>query len=212
MSYGRAENQGNVVRDNQLIREALVAVREVDDAAVPETGFPDAVLHDVVVTVGVDAEVALPFQAPCDDVGEHPVSVRETGDAVDYMVRQRIVHPTAALDHVVSWFRRRHEGEIGNDTSIVFNDESPTHSDIFPDGVRRRIPVRPLVGVPALTHDAPCRIQHGQDGGDVGRRRRTDISIQAGHGALSVPIANIPYFNEMLSHIKATSNLLDYSL
>ena len=57
----------NKVSNHLLIRQSLIAVGQKDDAAILESVFQDIVLHDVIVAVRVNADVALPVEAKLHD-------------------------------------------------------------------------------------------------------------------------------------------------
>ena len=65
----------------------------------------DVVLHDTVVAVGVDADVAVFGKRIFHDVPENMVGVREAGDAVDDMVGLLVVEPLSLVYLLVSRFR-----------------------------------------------------------------------------------------------------------
>ena len=100
-----------------MVRKAFVAGGEVDDAAVGEAVGEDAVLHDTVVAVGVDLDVAVLVvcETPVHDSLEDAVGSGGTADAVDDMVGKGVVKPVAFVDGVVGGFGRRNEGEVGDD-------------------------------------------------------------------------------------------------
>mgnify|MGYP007056161909 CR=1 FL=1 len=74
-----------VCSPDQLIRLSLIAGGKVDNPAVAEAVGKDAVLHDGVVSVGVDAQVRLAFRAPVHDGAEDAMALRGAADAVDLL-------------------------------------------------------------------------------------------------------------------------------
>ena len=88
-----------------LVGEAGGAGGEVDDAAVGEAVFEEVVLHDVVVAVGVDADVAVVGETPFYNCTEDAVDVREAGYAVDYVIGESVVQPVAVKDFAVGRLR-----------------------------------------------------------------------------------------------------------
>lgn len=59
-------------------------------------------LHDAVVAVGIDADVAVVGEGELHDGMEDAVRFREAGDAVDDMVGQGVVDPLSVVDGAVS--------------------------------------------------------------------------------------------------------------
>jgi hypothetical protein len=58
----------------------------MNDAAVSEPVLHYVVLHDMIVLMGVNADVALMGKTEVHDVFEDAVCVRETGNAVNDMI------------------------------------------------------------------------------------------------------------------------------
>ena len=89
-----------------LVGQSFVAVGEENDTAVGEAVLEDVVLHDAVVAVGVDTDVAVAGEGELHDAAEGAVRFRHAGDAVDDMVGQGIVEPLAVVDGAVGGFGR----------------------------------------------------------------------------------------------------------
>ena len=58
----------------------------MDDAAVSEPVLQYVVLHDMVVLMGVNADVALTGKTEIHDAFEDAMSIRETGNTVNDMI------------------------------------------------------------------------------------------------------------------------------
>ena len=58
----------------------------MDDAAVSESMLQYVVLHDVIVLMGVNADVALMGKTEIHDASEDAVCVREAGNTVNDMI------------------------------------------------------------------------------------------------------------------------------
>ena len=71
---------------HHLIGQPLVAVGKMDDATIDKAMFLDGMLHDVVVLVRVDADIAISFKAEVHDALEDTMRVGIAGDAVDHVV------------------------------------------------------------------------------------------------------------------------------
>ena len=76
----------NKVSNHLLIRQSLIAVGQKDDAAILESVFQDVVLHDVVVTMRVDADVALTFKAELHDILEDTMHIWKAGNAMNDVI------------------------------------------------------------------------------------------------------------------------------
>ena len=137
-----------------LVGQPFVAVGEEDDAAVGEAVFEDVVLHDAVVAVGVDADVAVAGEGELHNGVEDAVCFREAGDAVDDVVGLGVAEPLAVVDSAVGGFGRRQEGEIGHDVSILFDHEGAVSLHICLHRLQRRVPVDPLFRIAVGHHDA----------------------------------------------------------
>ena len=58
----------------------------MDDAAVCESMLQYVVLHDMIVLMGVNADVALMGKTEVHDAFEDTMSIREAGNAVNDMI------------------------------------------------------------------------------------------------------------------------------
>lgn len=84
------------------------------DAAIAEAAGGEAVAHDGVVAMGVDADIVDDGEAIAEDVLHHAVAGGQGGDAVDDGIGARLVEPSALLDPPVGDVRPRDEGEGGD--------------------------------------------------------------------------------------------------
>ena len=55
-------------------------------------------LHNLVVTMGVYADVRIMGEAEIHDAAEDAVSIWITGNSMDYMIRLNIIYPLAFID------------------------------------------------------------------------------------------------------------------
>ena len=69
-----------------LIGQPFVAVGKMDDATIGKALFFDGMLHDVVVFVRVNADIAISFKAEVHDALENAVGFCPRGDSVDDMI------------------------------------------------------------------------------------------------------------------------------
>ena len=156
------DGRGNAFKP--LIGQPLVAVSQMDNAAVEEAIFPDVVLHDAVVAVGIDANVVLMGEAVVHDASEDAVGTRRTGNAMDDAVGLFVVEPRPVVDVVVGGFRRGQEGEVAHDEAVVLDDETAVAFYVGLYGQERRIVVGPLAGVARTAHDGLCFSEDSHDG------------------------------------------------
>ena len=77
--------------------------------------FPYVVPHDAVVSMSVYADVPLAREAEIHDVAEDVVLLRVTGDAMDDVIGQFVIHPFPFIDDFVGGFWGRKESEVGDD-------------------------------------------------------------------------------------------------
>ena len=69
-----------------MIRKSFIAIDDVDDATIREAVLLEAVAHDVVVAVGVDAEIVAAGEAELEETVHHAVTPGRTGNAMDNIV------------------------------------------------------------------------------------------------------------------------------
>ena len=62
-------------------------------------------LHDMIVSVGVDADVRIMRETEVHDATEYTVSIGITGNPMDYMIRLFIIKPLTFIDPAVCGFR-----------------------------------------------------------------------------------------------------------
>ena len=136
-----------------LICQSFVAVGEENDTAVGEAVLEDIVLHDAVVAVGVDTDVAVAGEGELHDGVEDAVCFRHAGDAVDDMVGQGVVEPLTVVDGGVGGFGRGQEGEVGHDAAVVFHHEAAVSFYIGLHHLQRRVAVDPLFRIAVGHHD-----------------------------------------------------------
>ena len=92
------------VLHHSLIGQSLVAVGQIDDAAVCEAVLDEEVLHDMIVPMCVDADIRVVGEAEVHDAAEYPMDFRVAGDAMDHVVRSLFVQPCPIVDSVISRF------------------------------------------------------------------------------------------------------------
>jgi len=136
-----------------LVRQSFIAGSEVDDAAVGKSMLGDVVLHDGIVTMGVNADVRVARETIGHDVIKHMMRVRITGDAMDYMVRHFVVQPPAIVYCRVGRFRRRNESEIRDHLFCFLYHVAHTVLHVGSNNRLGRIAVHPLMPIAGRAHN-----------------------------------------------------------
>ena len=136
-----------------LVGEAGGAVGKVDDAAVGEARLYYAVLHYVVVGVGVHAEVLAVLPGPGEAGLGDAVAVAGAGQAVDGGVGEGVLQPSSLVNAVVCGLDAGDEGEGANGgAAFVFDYEASAKTDIFKHHVAGGVFACPLGGVAVGAH------------------------------------------------------------
>ena len=152
-----------------LVGEPLVAVGQIDDAAIGEAQFGEQVAHDDIVAVGVDAYVVGVLETVLEDGLEHALAALCAGDAMDDVVGSLLVGPLALVDGGIGRFGTGYEGEGGDGlTGVVEHHIAVAALDVALEGLFVGISVDPLVHVAAAPHGFPCVVGQAEQGGDVG--------------------------------------------
>ena len=92
------------------------------DAAVCEAVLEDVVLHDVVVAMGVYADVGVVGETVVHDTAEDVVNMRITGNTVNHMIGLCVINPFAIVDGAVGRFWRRKKCEVCHNLTIFLDD------------------------------------------------------------------------------------------
>ena len=112
----------------------------------------DVVLHDEVVSVGVNPDVVAVCQAEGKHGGECPSGCIAGDYTVDDMIGVRIVCPFAFIDVGVSGLRRRDKGERADNLArFLYHIAHPT-ANIVQEYISGRITIGPLVHIAAFPH------------------------------------------------------------
>jgi hypothetical protein len=64
----------------------------------------DVVLHNLVVAMGVYADIRIMREAEIHDAAEDAVSLRVAGYSMDYMIRLCVIKPLTIIDFAVCRF------------------------------------------------------------------------------------------------------------
>ena len=147
--------------------EAGITVEKVDNAAVAEAGFFDAMAHDDVVFMGVDAEVMDLRPAPIEAGGSHAMGIHGARESVDGGIWQSIVNPGPAIDDGIGRIYTGDERKSANDSRAVIINIS-IHScisvhdsitlpclNVIADNLLGRVTGFPLIDITARKHDLP---------------------------------------------------------
>ncbi len=87
-----------------MISKSFVTRQQIDDTAIGEAVLQDVMLHNLVVAVSVYADIRVIRKAEIHDATEDAVSIWITGNAMDDMIRLRIIYPLAFIDFGISGF------------------------------------------------------------------------------------------------------------
>lgn len=152
--------------------EAGITVEKVDNAAVAEAGFFDAMAHDDVVFVGVDAEVMDLRPAPVEAGGSYTVGIHGAREPVDGGIWKLVINPGPAVDYGIGRIHtgdERKSAHNGSAASIrTFANDTSIHGSIFvhdsialpclnviADNLLGRVTGFPLIHITARKHDLP---------------------------------------------------------
>ncbi len=80
--------------------------------------------HDVVVSVGVDADIPLLGKAIVHDTPEYAMSLWHTGNPMDDMIRRRVAGPLPLLYIKIGGIWRGKESKIGNNHTVILYHET----------------------------------------------------------------------------------------
>ena len=80
-----------------MVRQPLTAVRQVNDAALPEAVFLKAALHRLVDAVGIGTQVPVLLTAPFQAKAAYPAAVRRHPKPVDHAVG-RVIQPRTIVN------------------------------------------------------------------------------------------------------------------
>ena len=81
-------------------------------------------LHNLVVTMGVYADVRIMGEAEFHNTSEDAVSIWITGYSMDYMIRLNIINPLTFANLSISQLWRWQKSKVANDLATVLNDKT----------------------------------------------------------------------------------------
>ena len=137
-----------------LIGQPFGSVGEIDDAAILEAGLGYNVLHDMVVAVRVDSDIAALGERIIHYFHEYAMGIPGACDPVDDHVWQIIVEPLAYYPGV-SRFRGRDDREICDCPAGMLNHPAYSALDVGTDLLFTGIRALPLMYIPVRTHYLP---------------------------------------------------------
>lgn len=161
---------------NGLVGQPLVAILQVDDAAVSESVLQEYVLHDAVVPVRVRPQVGHLPPAPLQAGSRHPVDIRPACQSVDGGIGACVVQPCPFINPCIRRVRSPDKGESphrlprGIEAHIAV---APLNIPL--DNLLRRVSTRPLPQVPTGAHDAPATIVQLHQRQQVIQCRKSDF-------------------------------------
>ena len=123
-------------------------------------------LHDMIVTMRINAERTCPFKSPFEHAIPYTMHVRPTRQTMDDIVRF-VVQPCAIVDFLISRFWRRQKGEVGYNPLVICDHKPTITSDVCMDNLFRWITVYPLVHITRTVHQLPRRINYRHDRGNI---------------------------------------------
>ena len=149
--------------------QPLVAVGEIDDAAVGEARFLQAVAHDGVVAVSVDADVVAVTVAEVEHGIHHSVAFRQARYAVYDQIRL-VVEPLAAVDMRVCRVGAGDHRKHGRQLATVLASVAHAPADVGKHHRLVGISAGPLQHVSAGAHYAPRRVDDSHHRVQIGRQ------------------------------------------
>ena len=149
--------------------QTLVAVGEIDDAAVGEASFLQAVAHDGVVAVGVDADVVAVAVAEVEHGIHHAVAFRQARYAVNDQI-WLVVEPRSSIDMRVCRVGAGDHRKHGRQLATVLASVAHAPADVGSHHRLVGISAGPLQHVSAGAHYAPRRVDDFHHRVQVGRQ------------------------------------------
>ena len=107
-----------------MISKSFVARQQIDDAAIGEAVLQDVMLHNLVVAVSVYADIRVIRKAELHDAAKDTVSLRVAGNAMDDMIRLRIIYPLTFIDLGISRFWGWQKSKIAYNAAFILNDKT----------------------------------------------------------------------------------------
>ena len=150
-----------------LESDAVAASWVEDDAEICETVFLDAMAHDDVVGVGVDAQVVGLRGAEGDDGVESSVERGVGCDAMADHIGVVVVEPSWTGDVGVVWFGRGYECEGGDDLLVEGEDVGVVGVDVVGHGLDAWVCVGPLRWVACAPHCLVGEVENLHDTREV---------------------------------------------
>lgn len=109
-------------------------------------------LHNSVVSMGVNPNVGVFRETEFHDTPEYTMSIWKTANPMDYMIWQFIIKPPTFIDPGISGFLGWKESEIANSLAIIFNDKTAIPFNVSHNNSLRRVAFSPLVHITRLPH------------------------------------------------------------
>lgn len=148
---------------HQLIRQPLIAHLGMDDTTVGECVFGYEMAHDMVIAVGINAEVGLRSLAVTHHGIKDAMDMRSAGDTMKDVIRG-VIEPGAVIDVAIGGVWAWTEDEVAHGIAIISSDEPGIATgNVLTDNVTGGIAVDPLMGIATLLHDGTCPVDDGHD-------------------------------------------------
>lgn len=159
-----------------MVGQALVAVEQVDDAAIGEAVLRYDVLHDAIVAMGIYPQVGQLLIAPVKASAGYAVAIGRTGQPMDDTVWPCIVEPCTTVDAGIGWLACEDEGKGSYHQAIGLGDDVTVAIGYLPtDLCFRRVTAGPLIEVAAIAHNTPSCIKELHHTGKVSEGSFTDV-------------------------------------
>ena len=87
-----------------LISQPFISCQQVDDTTISEAVLQNVVLHNLVVMMGIYADVLVMREAEVHDVVEYAMNIWIAGYSMYNMIRLCVIKPFTIIDFAICWF------------------------------------------------------------------------------------------------------------
>ena len=107
----------------------------------------DVVLHDFIVTMGINADVMIMPETVVHDTAKDTMSIGITGNTMDYMIGLSIVQPLTFIYIIIGRFWGWQESKVADNATIILDDKAAIPFHVCRYDSLRRIAISPLVHI-----------------------------------------------------------------
>ena len=151
----------------------------------------NVVLHNLVVMMGIYADVLVMREAEVHDVVEYAMNIWIAGYSMYNMIRLCVIKPFTIIDFTICGFWRWKKSKVTNNLITILNDIAAIPFHISHYGSLRRIAIAPLVHIARLPHNSFCSIH---DFHNLSHVRRSCLPDNPAHfTSFAVPVLNKSY-------------------